>query len=399
MSTSRRTMVLIGIGGAIMAGLAVVSFRPAPVAVDLHVVERSAMTVTVDADGTTRVTDLYEIAAPITGTAQRSVLDVGDPVIMGETVVASVEPAAPALLDTRTRTQAEAAVHEAEAALLVAETELLRTDEDLAYAQSQYDRVQTLMERGVASPTQLEASQQQLSIATAARASAAARLEMSRGTLERAEAALIGPDTAPSANGAIDITAPASGVVLSIDAISARPVVAGTILLTVGDPQSLEIVADILSTEAVRLTEGAPARVERWGGQTTLDARLLRIEPAARTQVSALGIEEQRVNAIFEITTPPSARPGLGHGFSVFLRIEEWSNDAALQAPLGALVRKGAGWVVFAERDGIAAEVAVEVGRMNGRTAEILTGLDEGARIVTHPSDDIAEGTRLVERQ
>ena len=309
MAQTRRNIILSLIGATVAGGLLYVSFRPEPVPVDLHSIGRGTLTITVDVDGTTRVKDLFEVAAPISGVGLRSPVEVGQPVIAGETVVAEVEPVEPALLDTRSRLQAEAGVREAEAALTVAETDLARAIEDQLYAKTQYDREATLVDRGVSSISRLEDAHQKRVIADAAVAAAEARIEQAKGTLARAQAALTEP-ALPSDAAAVcctSILAPSDGVVLSIDVISERPVTAGTRLLTIGDPRELEIVADLLSSDAVRLPTDALAQVERWGG-AALEARLKSIEPAARTKVSALGIDEIWPARSCGRTRPPSAR-------------------------------------------------------------------------------------------
>jgi len=402
MKFSARNLVLVGLGAALVGGLVYTAFRTDPVPVDLHTVARGPMQVTVNADGKTRIRDIYEVAAPITGTALRSPVEVGDAVVQGETVVAIVEPTAPSLLDTRARVQAEAAVREAQAARSQAESELRKAEEDLAYAESQFDRVQTLVERGVASFTRLEDVTQQLAIARAARDAAASGLQMSESSLERARAVLIPPveDAAGSLNGecCVRIHAPIDGTVLEVDVISERPVTIGARLLSIGRPDDLEIVADLLSSDAVRLDPGDRAMVERWGGEAVLEARLRKIEPVARTKVSALGIEEQRVDALFDILTPPEDRPGLGEGFAVFLRIVEWQAEDALQVPLSALFRRDGGWAVFAVEDDIARLAPVEIGRRGETTAEVRSGIEPGMRVVTHPSDAVGDGTAVVNR-
>jgi HlyD family secretion protein len=327
-------------------------------------------------------------------------VSVGDPVVAGETVVARVEPLSPSLLDARSRAQAEASVAEARAALDVARSELRRAEEEEAFARLQFDRTQTLMERGVTTVTQMETVAQSLAVAEAAVAAAQSRVAMSEGSLERAEAALVRPDGGATATEdcCVELRAPSDGVVLSIATISEHPVQAGAPLVTMGDPADLEIVADLLSSDAVRIGPGTRAIVERWGGPDPLEAVLTRIEPAAVTRVSALGIEEQRVDAIFEIATPPEERPGLGHGFAVFLRVVEWQSDDALQVPLGALFRRGEDWAVFVVEGGVARERVVTLGERAARRAQILDGLEEGARIVTHPSDAVADGVSIVDR-
>jgi HlyD family secretion protein len=196
----------------------------------------------------------------------------------------------------------------------------------------------------------------------------------------------------------VRLTAPVDGVVLSVDVVSQRAVTAGTTLVTVGDPTDLEIVADLLSSDAIRVSPGTRAIVERWGGPNALEAELRSIDPVARTKVSALGIEEQRVDARLDILSPPDARAGLGHGFSVFLRLIEWEEEAVLQAPLSALFRQGPDWYVFVADNGIARLTQVEAGRRNEVSVQILSGLEPGMRVVTHPSDQIADGAEIVER-
>jgi HlyD family secretion protein len=395
-----RTIGLSLAGAALVGGLAYVAFREDPVPVDLVEVVRAPLSVTIDADGQTRIRDLYEVASPIAGTARRAPVAVGDPVVAGETVVAQVEPISPALLDARSRAQAEASVAEARAALDVARSDLRRAEEEQAFARLQFDRTQTLMTRGVTTMTQMETVAQGLAVADAAVAAAQSRVAMSEGALERAEATLSRPDGGPEedADCCVILRAPSDGVVLSIATISEHPVQAGAPLLSLGDPADLEIVADLLSSDAVRIGPGTRAIVERWGGPDPLEATLTRIEPAAETRVSALGIEEQRVDAIFEIETPPEDRPGLGHGFAVFLRVVEWESGDALQVPLGALFRRDADWAVFVVENGVARERIVTLGQRGAREAEVLEGLVEGDVIVTHPSDAVADGVMIVDR-
>jgi HlyD family secretion protein len=395
-----RTIGLSLAGAALVGGLAYVAFREDPVPVDLVEVVRAPLSVTIDADGQTRIRDLYEVASPIAGTARRAPVAVGDPVVAGETVVAQVEPISPALLDARSRAQAEASVAEARAALDVARSDLRRAEEEQAFARLQFDRTQTLMTRGVTTMTQMETVAQGLAVADAAVAAAQSRVAMSEGALERAEATLSRPDGGPEedADCCVILRAPSDGVVLSIATISEHPVQAGAPLLSLGDPADLEIVADLLSSDAVRIGPGTRAIVERWGGPDPLEATLTRIEPAAETRVSALGIEEQRVDAIFEIETPPEDRPGLGHGFAVFLRVVEWESGDALQVPLGALFRRDADWAVFVVENGVARERIVTLGQRGAREAEVLAGLVEGDVIVTHPSDAVADGVMIVDR-
>ncbi len=400
MNVSMRTIGLLGAGAAVIAGLAYISFREDPVPVDLAEVTRGPLEITVNADGKTEVRDLYEVAAPIAGTAMRSPVEVGDTVVAGKTVVAVVRPASSALLDERSRLQAEATLREVEASRSVAAADLLQAEESRAYAQSQLTRTQELVNRGVASLTSLENEAQAMKVAEAAYAAAEARLAAADGAIERARASLLDPDLAASSSSAccVEIRAPADGVVMTVAAISQRPVSIGSPLLSVGDPDDLEIVADILSSDAVRLQDGATAYVERWGGNNTLEARLDRIDPMAQTKVSALGIEEQRVDAYFTLISPVDERPGLRDGFSVFLRIVEWRSDDVLQIPLSAIFRDGEAWAVFVADGELAERRRIEIGRRNGQMTEVMGGLEPGERVVLHPSDDIETGATLIER-
>ncbi|WP_299832172.1 efflux RND transporter periplasmic adaptor subunit [uncultured Roseobacter sp.] len=400
MAYSTRTLVLIGFGVAVVSALAYVSFREDPVPVDLAEVARGSLEVTVNAEGETEVRDLFEVASPIAGTALRSPVEEGDRVRADETVVAIVQPASSGLLDARTRLQARATLQEALAARHVAQADLQRAEETLSFAQSQFDRTQALVNRGVASITKLEDDTQRLAVAKAAAQAEQARIAMAQGNIERARASLLETDDGDQqrASCCVELTSPADGVILSVAAISQRPVSIGTPLVSIGDPEDLELVADILSHDAVRLEVGALAYVERWGGDKTLQARLDRIDPKARTKVSALGIEEQRVDAYFTLTSPREDRLNLGDGFSVFLRIVEWRADDVLQMPLSAAFRDGDNWAVFVSNGGVAEKRIVTLGRRNERMTEVQGGLEPGEQVVTHPSDAISNGVSLVER-
>lgn len=399
MTPTQRNAILIVLALAIAGALGFLTLQTPPVPVDLHSVARGPMQMTVKADGKTRIRDVFEVAAPITGTALRAPVRVGDPVKANETVVAILKPAVSGLLDARSRGQAEAAVREAEAGMAVARSRMRQTEESLALAESEYNRAKTLLERGVGSVTRLETAEQKLKIERAAITAAVSSLEMAKGTLDRARAALIGPE---ALNGVerccLELTAPHDGQILSIDVVSERVVLAGTRLLSLGAPDDLEIVADLLSRDAVRLGPGDRAIVERWGREAPLSAIVERIEPAAYTKVSALGIEEQRVDVILQFDSPPEDFAGLGDSFSVFLRIIEWEADDVMTVPLSAMFRDGAGWAVFVARDSAAHLARIEIGRQNDRVAQVMTGLSEGDLVILHPSDAIADGVAIEER-
>ena len=394
---SVRTLLITLVAVAIAAALATVAFRVEPEAVDLHVLSKGPMEVTVKADGVTRVREIYEVAAPVTGIAQRAPVRVGDEVIAGETVVAVVEPAAAPILDPRSRAQAEAALAEAKAAEQAALAEIQSAEEQQRYARAQYDRTEQLVSRGISTETALESATLQLNAATAALDAAKSRHEMALGSVVRAQALLEDPETQSYAC-CREVTSPVSGVVLRLDMLSERTVQAGTPLLAVGDPTDLEIVADLLSSDAVELPKNAVARVDRWGGREPLDAVLRRVDPVARTVVSALGIEEQRVDAVFDLLTPAEERKGLGQNYGVFLTIVMWETEDALRLPLAAAFRTDDGWATFVAEDGVARQRDVTLGRIGAQQAEVLAGLSEGEQVVLHPANALSDGVKITDR-
>jgi HlyD family secretion protein len=394
------TIMLTAFGILTAGMLGIVAFRTEPILVDTAPIRRAPMQVTVDVEGKTRIAEVYEVAAPIRGVARRSPVRVGDAVTAGETVVAIIDQAASDPLDPRSRIQAEAAIRESEAGLHLARSRLRQTQEELQLAEIEFRRAKELVDRGVASLTRLENAEQTLGVRQAAQQAAISSLEMAKGALDRARAALIVPSGAQSTTDAccLQITAPVDGRVLEIEVISERPVATGMRLLSIGSPDDLEIVADILSTDAVRLEVGDRAIVERWGGAGVLEARISKIEPSGYTKVSALGIEEQRVDVVFDLISPLAQRPSLGHGFAVYLRVVGWEKDDVLQAPLSAVFRQAGGWAVFVAEAGVARLRPVNVGRMNDLSAEILNGLAASDEVVVHPSDRIEDGVPIVTR-
>ncbi|WP_135501364.1 efflux RND transporter periplasmic adaptor subunit [Roseovarius aestuariivivens] len=395
------TVMLTVIGGLTVAMLGFVAFRTEPVPVDIVTAARAHMQVTVDVEGETRIAEIYDVAATIRGVARRSPVRVGDPVAAGQTVVAIIDPAASDPLDPRSRIQAEAALREAEAGLHVAQSRLQQIEEELELAESEFRRTKELVDRGVASLTRLENAEQTLGVRKAARQAAISNLEMAEGTLDRARATLMDPAGFARSNDdcCLRILAPVDGLVLDIDVISERPVLAGTNLLSIGRPEDLEIVADVLSTDAVRLQVGDRAIVERWGGPGTLSARISEIEPSGFTKISALGIEEQRVNIVFELVSPLEERLSLGHGYSVFLRIVEWEKDNVLQIPLSALFRQNGEWAVFIADGNTARLREVRIGRTNDLSAEVLSGVSDTDRVLVHPNERIEDGIAITQRK
>lgn len=395
-------LILAGLVALTVIGGLIWALLPQPVAVDLVSARIAPMEVTVTAEGITRIRDPWQVTAPVTGNTTRSPVDVGDAVVQGETVIAVIQPAEPAFLDARARRLAEAAVVEAEAAVRLAEAQLSRAEVELAHFEAEYDRNKRLADRGTVSITMLENSAQAAASARAVREAALAELELTRATLDRARAQLMGPETPDPARAPADccirITAPVSGTVLEVADLNARLVQAGSPLLSIGDLDDLEIEVDLLSADTIGITPGTRAHVERWGGEGVIEAVVRRVDPSAFTRVSALGIEEQRVRLMLDILTPPKGRVGLGDRYRVYVRLIVWSEPAVLQVPRSALFRQDGAWSVFVAQEGRAVVQSVETGRMTADWVQVLSGLSEGQAVVAYPGARVAEGVRLTAR-
>jgi HlyD family secretion protein len=386
---------------ALVAGL-VWAFSPRAVAVDLAEVVRGPMLDTIDEKAETRVKDTFVVSAPIPGRVLRATLEPGDAVLAGETLVASIEPSDPALLDPRAQAEAEAALEAARSALGLAEAELEQARAELDFAAAELDRARRLRERGAISEQGVDEAERAYRTRRAAVMTAEAALDVRRHEFDVAQARLI---TAVDTRGlagpcaCADLTAPITGRVLKVFQESEAFVPAGTPLLEIGNPAELEIVAELLSGDAVQVQAGQRVIVDRWGGETPLEGRVRRVEPYGFTKVSALGIEEQRVNVLVDLTGPPERWSALGHGFRVEVRIVVWEREDALRVPLTALFREAGGWALFVDDGGRARLQSVEVGRRSGLTAQLVAGVEAGQRVVVHPSDRIADGVRIRSRE
>lgn len=393
---------LWGLGALALAGAVVWALWPAPLEVDLGQVATGPMRGTVLAEGVTRVRDPFSVSAPISGTMQRSPVEVGDPVTKGETVLAVIRPAAPVLMDARSRAQAEAAVTEARAALALAETGVTVAAAALSQAESQLARGRALAASGTIPQRSLEELETAQITASQRLAAARSEVDLARASLVRAEAQLIGPTLGtPEADPGeccLRLTAPHDGVVLTLADPSERPVQAGEPLMTLGDLTELEIVVDLLSSDAVQVAPGMVAEIDRWGGPGTLAATVRRVAPSAVTKISALGIEEQRVRVHLDLTDPPGTRPGLGDGFRVYVRLLLWHEESVLQVPQSALFRHGAGWAVFRLGAGKARLVPVGIGRQVEDSAEVVSGLQAGETVVIFPSSALQDGAAITPR-
>jgi len=400
-SSLTKRMILWGtlVGGLVV--FLVYAFQPRPVDVDLITVVEGPLHVTVDEEGETRIRDIFVLSSPIRGRVLRIEREEGDPVTANETVLAEIEPTEPTFLDARTEAEARAAVNTAIASLALAEAELIQAEAELDFATTERERIRTLRGSGTVSARALDDAERQFRIRDAATATARAAVAMRHSELEAAEARLLRPGDPVESIGecpCLPIRAPVSGQVLRVLHESEGVVDPGHPLLEIGDPRDLEVVVDFLSSDAVRITAAQSVLIDEWGGEVVLSGTVRRVEPFGFTKVSALGIEEQRVNVIVDFTDPPEIWARLGHGFQVDVSVVLDEAPNALKVPLTALFRHDNGWAVFVVSDGIAAVRPVQVGSRSDLEAQILGGLAPGDIIVRYPNDDIEDGVRVQQR-
>lgn len=393
--------LLLGLLLAIVAGF-FYALAPKPIRVDTGVISRHPLKVTVDEEGETRIREIYVVSAPIGGKVRRSPREVGDEAIKDKTLVAVIQPQDPSFLDIRTRRELEATVAAAAASIVLTESEIRRAKSELEFARSDLKRANSLAGRGTISQRTLEKAALEVQVREAGLTQAEANLELRKRQLDSSKARLIGPEqpttTDTGSSCCVEVYAPENGRVLKIHSESEQIVQSGAPLLEIGNSHDLEIVVDLLSTDAVKVKPGATAQIEGWGGKGVLKATVRRVDPAGFTKVSALGIEEQRVNTILDISDDKDKWSELGHDFRVFVRITVWSSPDALTIPLSALFRRGQDWAVFRTDNGVAHLTKVEIGQRNTEMAELLSGLAEGDRVVLHPSDKIGDGVEIKQR-
>jgi len=387
---------VLGVSGIVLAILAA-ALWPESVEVDLARVERRPLQVTIDEEGETRVRERFVVSAPVSGRLQRIELEPGDPVVRGETVLAHLTPAQPTLLDTRTQAELSAAIEASRAALGQARAERDRASAALERARSLLRRQQGLAEAGAISRDELEATQTDVKTAEEALRASDFSVNRAEFDLQMARARLQSPG-AGGGGRPIEIRSPIDGVVLKRMRESESVVQAGEPLLEVGDASRLEVVADLLSTDAVRVPANARVLIEQWGGGHTLEGRVRRVEPSGFMKISALGVEEQRVNVIVDFVDVATAAKALGDSYRVEVRIVAWEAPDVLTVPTGALFRRGNDWAVFRVENARARTQAVELGQRNATDAEVKDGLQPAQPVVLHPPDTLADGMRVIER-
>lgn len=395
----RRWLVWIAVLAAVVL-LVAYGFRPQPVLVETAEVWRGSMRVTVEEEGKARVTDRYVVSAPVAGFARRVDLEVGDAVRTGQVLVV-LDPPRPAVLDPRSRAEARAGVSAAEAALNAARQRLKAAAADAAYWEGQAARMRELVQSGDVSKESYDRAVTEARRAEAAHRSAGEAVEQAQAELASARAALeispAGPANAPAEQ--VRVRAPAGGRVLKLIRKSEGVVTPGEPLLEIGNARSLEVEVEVLSEDAVRIRTGTRVLFERWGGEQPLEGRVRRVEPVAFTKISALGVEEQRVLVIVDITSPPEQWSRLGAGYRLEAGFVLWESPDVLQIPASALFRYQDGWAVFTMEDGVARRKVVEVGQRTGVTAQVLSGLAGGEKVIEHPDTSIEDGKAVARRE
>jgi len=396
MTPRNKTFMIIGV--VALAALTAWALRPQAVTVESAAVARGTFEQTVSDDGKTRVRERYVVSAPLAGRLERISLRAGDAVERDQ-VLALLTPTAPAFLDARTSRELEGRIGAAQAltARARAETQKYAAQRDQALADLQ--RQARLAKEGFVSETARE--QTALALRTAERTLDAARYaeEAARHELAQARAALALYQSGEAGGAKWQVTSPVKGAVLKVVQESEGAVALGAPLVELADPKGLEAVVDVLSQEAVAIRPGMPARLELGQGVAPLAARVRLVEPAAFTKISALGVEEQRVNVVLDFAEPLDRLQTIGDGFRVEAHVVVFRQENALKAPVGALFRDGAGWAVFALDGTRAQKRAVKVARRNSVEAMVEDGLKEGERVVVYPSDALKDGARVSVRR
>ncbi len=372
-------------------------FMPKPVPVEVAKAARGPLRVTVEEEGKTRVIDRYTVSAPVPGYARRIGLDVGDRVEKGQKITV-LEPRRSEVLDPRRAAEARARVKAAGASLRVSRENARAARAESDYASTQVERIRKLHEGGLVATDEFDRAKSRARQAEAALRSAEFSVKVAEFELEAARTALRYSAAEGAAVGpgeVVVISAPVAGSVLKVLRKSEGVVGAGEALLEIGDPRALEVAVDVLSDDAVRIGPGTKVLFERWGGEEALEGRVRRVEPYAFTKVSALGIEEQRVIVVSDLTSPPEMWERLGDGYRVEASFILWEGDSVLQVPSSALFRHGDGWALFVYDNGKALLRQVTVGHRSGLVSEIASGVAEGELVITHPDTSIEDGTRV----
>jgi len=381
----------------LIVGMLIWGFWPQPVFVEVTEVKRAPLTITIEEEGRTRVVDRYVISAPVDGVACRQQLNVGDEVKQGQ-VLLGITPLESQVLDPRTRAQARSQVAAAESALHAAEQQVNVAEAAAKLAVIEHKRFIPLVKKGVISTDAYDKAATQVQTTAAAQRAADFQVEVARYELQAAKTVL--EYTAASRGKPAErlpVVSPITGRVLKVVRECEGPVRTGDSLLEVGDPSVLEVEVDVLSADAVKIKPGMKVLFDRWGGEAPLEGVVRIIEPVGFTKISALGVEEQRVLIVSDLTSPAEQWQRVGDGYRVEAHFILWHKDDVLQVPASSLFRYQQGWAVFVVENKHAKRRVVKVGQRNGLIAQILDGVSEGEAVVNHPSDDVEDGRRVTQ--
>ncbi len=385
----------------ILLALGWLSFRPVPIEIEVAQVTEGPLVVTVVDDGETRVKERYVVSSPLTGRLSRIQLDEGADVVASQTPIAFIEPADPQLLDARSLKTTKAMLQAAEAALERAEADLEQAASEQAFAKTVWERQRNLHEESLISEAELEQASFQLQAAGARLKSAGMAVQMAAYEREQAQAALTYTSESiedASTQTSFPILAPISGKVLRVFQESSAVVTPGTPLVELGDPRELEVIVDVLSTDAVRIAPDARVILDHWGGDRPLNGVVRLVEPTAFTKLSALGVEEQRVWVVIDFTDPWEERSILGDGYHLEPQIVLQESNAVVKVPTGALFRRGEDWAVFLSEGGRARLRTVQRGPSDGIETAIESGLEPGQTVIQYPSAQVVDGALVKPR-
>lgn len=388
-----KKQVYLSIFSLVILLLLVWGFLPSPIPVSVEDAHIAPLEMTIEEEGKTRVIDRYTISAPVTGYVMRLEYEVGDSIKAGDELF-GIQPV-PDLIGARQREVAEAQLEAARARLSQARQQLSLAQEEKKQADIEKRRLADLFNDGIGSRQALDNAELAAKRAETQQSSAEFSVKVAEYEIQAAESAL---KAFQSARGQerISITAPVEGRLLKIFQKSEGTVQAGTPLLEIGDPRSLELEVDLLSTDAVKLIKGTQVRIKRWGSDQILGGLVKLVEPAGYTRISALGVEEQRVPVIVEITSSYEEWRVLGDGFRIVAEFVIWQGEEVLQVPSSSLFRtEDAEWALFVVEGGESKLRRVEIGQQSGLYTQIVTGLESGEQVITHPDERIEDGIRV----
>jgi HlyD family secretion protein len=385
------------LAGMALLGLIAWGLWPKPILIETGKVATGPLTVRVSEEGKTRVKNRYVVAAPVAGKMRRVLLRPGDVVVAGETLLTTIEPIDPPLLDPRARVQAELLVSMQEVSLKQAMATLDAQKASLTMAEAGRDRVRAVIRVGTVSAADRDRAEGDALMRAAEVRATEFSLQVLNYEIIQARAALERPNYLHPDN-LVEVKSPVSGRVLRVMQESEIVAPSGMAILEVGDLSDLEIEAEILSRDAVAIRLGDTVEIALWGGESPLNGRVRRVEPAAFTKISALGVEEQRVIVLCDLIDPQEQAKALGDRFRVEVRVAIWHSDSVLLAPAGALFREGNAWKAYVFQNEQAKLTAITAGHSDGRFTEILEGLKAGDEILLHPPDTIADGASVTKR-